>query len=255
MINGMRAALGAAKVDKLREMAIKLHSERRRAVIFVYHRDVAHLVAASLPGKTVVITGETPKPERKRILQDFGNADFLVATMRSMSMGVNGLQHAAKDLVFLEYDHAASIHEQAEGRLRRTGQTKRVTAYYMVAPDTIDEASLATLQRKWKDAKGILDGKEAARSGNFAEQVLMSVIAQRPWENGGKIDWSAAGKTRVKRGDQVTKPGRNGPMFGKVVWSNGAKSSCRVEWSDGMTCFEIPSMLTLVPPPKVAVPP
>ncbi|MCA1818669.1 MAG: hypothetical protein LC620_01230, partial [Halobacteriales archaeon] len=122
--------------------------------------------------------------------------------------------------------------------------------YYLVAPDTYDEAMLATLRKKWKDAKGIVDGHEAARSGNFAEQVLMGIIAQRPWETGAKIDWKAA-VDRVRVGQEVQRPGKNAPLAGKVAWVNSGRTSCRVEWNDGLVTFEVPDALRAAIPAAV----
>jgi superfamily II DNA or RNA helicase len=246
MLNGMRAALGAAKVARTQEWAGGLHKRGRKGVVFCYHRAVAELLSLQLPGRVLTITGDTPKRERQHLVDELGRADFLVGTMDALAHGVNGLEKHAADVAFAELDYTHSKHEQSEGRLRRHGQKTKVNAYYLVAPDTYDEAMLATLRKKWRDAKGIVDGQEAARSGNFAEQVLMSIIAQRPWEKGGKVDWKATATT-VRRGMSVQKPGKAGTLTGKVVWVNASQTSCRVAWTDGVESFEMPDGLRAVP--------
>lgn len=239
MLNRMRAALGAAKVAATRTWANQLREEGRKGVVFCYHQAVADVLSRQLPGRTLTVTGKTPRPKRQQMVDRLKRADFLVATMDSMAHGVNGLQDCAQDLAFVELDHTHSKHEQSEGRLRRRGQKGAVHAYYFVAPDTYDEAMLATLQKKWHDAQGILDGQ--GKSRNFAEQVLGSIIAQRPWES-GKVDWKAAG-TNLRQGDKVQKPGKNAPLAGRVLWVNRSGTSCRVEWEGGLETFEVPGTL------------
>lgn len=247
ILNDMRTALGAAKVNKLQEWAVALKAAGRRGVVFTYHRSVAEMLVSRLPGRTGVITGATPRKQRQRIVDHMAGLDFLVATMDTMSHAIDGLQHHAQDLAFVELDHTHSKHEQAEGRLRRDGQRRAVQASYLVAPSTYDEAMLAALAVKWKDAAGIIDGKRGARTVNFAEVVLGNVIQQRPWETGKPIDWKAAAKTAtVARGNRVSKPGRAGPMEGDVIWVNTSHTSCRVEWAGGLVTFEVPSQLRVL---------
>jgi SWI/SNF-related matrix-associated actin-dependent regulator 1 of chromatin subfamily A len=249
LLNGMRAALGSAKAVRTVQWATRLREQNRKAVIFTYHKAVALLVKKLLPGKALLITGDTPIKTRQDIVDSLASSDFLVATIDSMGTGVNGLQQHASDLAFVELSYVPTAHDQAEGRLRRHGQKARVQSYYMVTPESYDMAMLSTLQSKWKDAAAIMDGKNAARGGNFAEQVLNSIIAQRPWET-GKIDWRAAG-TKITKGMRVQKQGLNGVLVGQVTWVNSGRTSCRVQWdSGGPESYELPGTLTEVPKAK-----
>jgi SNF2 family DNA or RNA helicase len=54
-------------------------------------------------------------------------------------------------VAFAELGWTPALHEQAEDRVHRIGQVSgRVTAWYLIAPDTFDEAMMRLLRRKRK---------------------------------------------------------------------------------------------------------
>ena len=54
------------------------------------------------------------------------------------------------------------MHRQAIDRLHRGGQSKPVTAYYLIAPGTIDEEAMEVIDTRAKMMDGIMDGKETS---------------------------------------------------------------------------------------------
>jgi SWI/SNF-related matrix-associated actin-dependent regulator 1 of chromatin subfamily A len=244
-IGKMRQALGAAKVGRTVRWAEALRKKGRKGLVFCYHKHVAHELQALLPGKVLMITGDIPIKKRQPIVDQFADADFLVATLDSLAHGVNGLHLHTQSTAHVELDYTSSKHIQAEGRLRRHGQKERVQAYYLVAPNTIDEALLATIRTKYRNAAIVLDGKNSLKHGNFAEKILVGIIAQRPWETGKRIDWKDA-IGRLKVGMPVRRLGRRGGPTGQVVWVNRTQTSCQVEWPGSPAVYEVPGTLQQV---------
>jgi len=76
----------------------------------------------------------------------------------------------------VEFVWVPTDHEQAEDRIHRIGQgADSVFAYYLIAPDTIEENIVKLLLEKNKTIKKLIDGKEGERF--FGEKdVLNSII-------------------------------------------------------------------------------
>ncbi len=57
------------------------------------------------------------------------------------------------------------MHDQAEDRCHRIGQRDAVTAWYLLAADTIDETMAALIQRKRGLVAAVTDGQRADSDG------------------------------------------------------------------------------------------
>jgi Helicase conserved C-terminal domain len=89
-----------------------------------------------------VYDGKASHSRKKEILQRFKDDDvkFRPVLLLSIDSGGTGLNlQFAEVAIFCEVWWTRSLHEQAEQRIYRKGQTKRVEIYYMLAKDTIDE--------------------------------------------------------------------------------------------------------------------
>ena len=67
-----------------------------------------------------------------------GNGRVLLAQINSLSHGVDGLQHVCSDILFYHPMWSRDAHEQAIGRVWRTGQTEEVNVTTLVCNDTLD---------------------------------------------------------------------------------------------------------------------
>ena len=83
-----------------------------------------------------------------------GRAD---RSLKAASQGITLTR--ASNVAFLELDWTPARHDQAEDRLHRIGQENAVTAWYLLAPDTIDEMMAEVLARKRSLINAITDGQ------------------------------------------------------------------------------------------------
>ena len=83
--------------------------------------------------------------------------------MRAASQGITLTR--ASNVAFVELDWTPARHDQAEDRLHRIGQDSAVTAWYLLAPETIDETMATLLERKRTVIDAVTEGevREEAR--------------------------------------------------------------------------------------------
>lgn len=172
-LTALRREAALAKIPAVKDWVEPLVESGERVVFFAYHRDVVDKLAKALPGDVAEITGDTPAPARRAILDALDKKDFLVATMDSTGYGVDGIQLHASHVAFIELDWTPTKHEQCEGRLHRIGQTSPVNSWYFVATNTLDRVVMDVLDRKWSDIQGVVEGQvdDAAFIGDLLRQV------------------------------------------------------------------------------------
>ncbi len=175
-LTALRREAALAKLAFVKDWVEPLVESGERVVFFVYHKDVANQLAAALPGRVAVLTGDLPHKQRRSVLDALDQYDFLVATMDSTGYGVDGIQLHASHVAFVELDWTPTKHEQCEGRLHRIGQTEHVNSWYFVATNTLDRVMMDVLEAKWADIQGVVDGRGEDDSA-FLLAILKKVLA------------------------------------------------------------------------------
>ena len=99
-----------------------------------------------------------------------GKSRVLCASFGVASESIN-LQSCAT-AVFLELVWPLTMYDQAIGRLRRTGQTKPVTLYFLVSEGTTDEEMYQGVAQKHTDSEIYLDGKDIRLLIHAMESVV-----------------------------------------------------------------------------------
>lgn len=139
---------------------------REPVIVFAMFKPTVNRLVESLMARklrAVAWTGDTPPLEKEDILIRWaeGKVDVIVGTIASMGEGVDGLQFRSSQVVLLDRDWRAKINDQAIGRARRSGQSKRVTVYHVFADGTIDVAVHEANLRK-ENFDRTLRGKDVA---------------------------------------------------------------------------------------------
>lgn len=151
-------------------------------VVFAHHREVQHALLQRFPGAAHVL-GDDDLAARAAAVDAFQRPDgpsLVVCSMYAASQGITLVR--ASNVAFLELDWTPARHDQAEDRCHRIGQHDAVTAYYLLAPETIDEHLAGVLQRK----RGIIDAVTDGRAGAEATplQAVVSALRDQPAEAG-----------------------------------------------------------------------
>lgn len=146
----LRRVLGRGKVPAAAAWAYKLVKAKEQVVIFGQYVDVLDLLGQALSklGITYVrLDGSTSKEQRQAAVEAFqrGDIDVFVGSQAARE-GIT--LHKACNLLFLERWWTPAAEEQAEDRIRRIGQTRPTTIYYLHAENSLDDRINDIVERK-----------------------------------------------------------------------------------------------------------
>ena len=128
-------------------------------VVFAEHVATQHAVLERFPDAAHIL-GADSTVNRQRAVDAFQREDgpqLIVCSMKAASQGITLTR--ASNVAFLELDWTPARHDQAEDRLHRIGQESAVSAWYLLAPNTIDETMAELLQRKRSLIDAVTDGQ------------------------------------------------------------------------------------------------
>jgi SWI/SNF-related matrix-associated actin-dependent regulator of chromatin subfamily A-like protein 1 len=161
-------------------------------VVFARHVDVQKEVVARFPD-ALHLLGEDSMPARERAIAEFQSPDgpqLIVCATRVAAQGITLTR--ASNVAFLELEWTPAMHDQAEDRCHRIGQHDAVTAWYLLAADTIDETMSRLIQSKRATVAAVTDGRVIEADG-LVEQVIRELRDGRPFTHlravtGGKAE-------------------------------------------------------------------
>jgi SWI/SNF-related matrix-associated actin-dependent regulator of chromatin subfamily A-like protein 1 len=128
-------------------------------VVFARHVEVQDAVLERFPD-SLHILGRDAIADREAAVRAFQEPDgrqLIVCATRVAAQGITLTR--ASNVAFLELEWTPALHDQAEDRLHRIGQRDAVTAWYLLAADTIDETMARLIQRKRGLIAAVTDGR------------------------------------------------------------------------------------------------
>jgi len=129
-------------------------------IVFAHHREVQKALLGRFPAAAHVL-GDDDATSRAAAIEEFQHPDGPPLIVCSLQAGAQGITLTrASNVAFLELDWTPARHDQAEDRCHRIGQRGAVTAYYLLAPDTIDKHMAGVLHRKRGVIGAVTDGRD-----------------------------------------------------------------------------------------------
>jgi SWI/SNF-related matrix-associated actin-dependent regulator 1 of chromatin subfamily A len=128
-------------------------------VVFAHHKEIQEAVLARFDA--LHLLGRDSAAARDATVAAFQDPDgpqLLVCSTAVASQGITLTR--ATNVCFLELEWTPAIHDQAEDRVHRIGQHDAVTAWYLLAADTIDETMARLIERKRDLVAAVTDGRE-----------------------------------------------------------------------------------------------
>jgi len=150
----------SAKLVTLLDMLDELRASGHKALVFSQFTSFLALVKTALDARSVpysYLDGKTTK--REGVVEKFQSDSATSVFLISLKAGGVGLNLTAADYVFLlDPWWNPAVERQAIDRTHRIGQTRAVTAYRLVARDTVEEKVLELQERKKALAEALFEG-------------------------------------------------------------------------------------------------
>jgi SWI/SNF-related matrix-associated actin-dependent regulator 1 of chromatin subfamily A len=149
-------------------------------VVFARHREVQHALIERFP-EALHLLGDDSLPAREAAIaafQDPEGPQLIVGATRVAAQGITLTR--ASNVAFLELEWTPAMHDQAEDRCHRIGQHDAVTAWYLLAANTIDEQMAKLIQAKRAHVGAVTDG-HADTGGGLVEEVIRELRDGTPF--------------------------------------------------------------------------
>ena len=153
----------SSKIDAMFEV-LSQDFEDEPALILTDSKKFANVVAARLEraGHSVELWhGDISGTQRQKAKEAFvgGSCKYLVAVISAIAEGVDGLQDATRNILWINRSDNRILNEQAEKRVHRQGQIRGVRSRELIAIDTYDQGVLSSQIQKAIEMNRILREK------------------------------------------------------------------------------------------------
>jgi hypothetical protein len=186
----LRQASGIAKAPYVAEFVkMVLEGGEQKVVLAGWHRAVYQVWLERLAAyHPLLYTGSesvAQKDEAQRRFLEDRSVRVLILSLRS-GAGLDGLQTAARTVIYGELDWSPGVHEQCSGRLHRDGQKDPVCAYYLWSEwPSIDPSIMDTLGLKHAQILGLRDPSGYNVEGVDRKGEHLRRLAERYYEMKG----------------------------------------------------------------------
>jgi SNF2 family DNA or RNA helicase len=159
-------------------------TESEKIIVFATHHFVVDALMAEFGASAVEVTGDTSQTARQAAVDRFQTDEtcrLFVGNIKAAGVGIT--LTAASNVAFLELAWTPADHDQAEDRAHRIGQRDSVTAWYLLAVDTIEESIFEKLEGKRKIVGTITDGtteSDLVFGNSWRREIAQAVLEQRP---------------------------------------------------------------------------
>src|SRR5665811_249608 len=156
--------IGQAKAGLSADYAAQLARSVGKVVFFAKHVDVMDLAEESFAKRGIryasIRGNQTPKARQKSIVAFMNDPDVSIVVCSLMAAGVGLNLQIASNVVLAELSWTDAEQTQAIDRIHRIGQAEPVTAWRIIAAQTIDSKIAELIDSKAGLAARALDGTD-----------------------------------------------------------------------------------------------
>jgi hypothetical protein len=176
--------IGQAKAGLAADYAAQLARSVGKVVFFAKHIDVMDAAEQTFAKRGVgyasIRGDQTPKVRRANIEAFLTDPEIAVVVCSLTAAGVGLNLHVASNVVLAELSWTSAEQTQAIDRVHRIGQTEPVTAWRIIATQTIDPTVASLIDDKAALAARALDGSDSdvGSSADVQLNALMALLTQ-----------------------------------------------------------------------------
>jgi SNF2 family DNA or RNA helicase len=180
----MMRQIGQAKAELAADYTAQLSRNAGKVVFFAKHIDVMdtaeQVFARRGIGYTSIRGDQTPKVRQRSVDAFVNDSDVHVIVCSLLAAGVGINLQVASNVVLAELSWTAAEQTQAIDRVHRIGQDQPVTAWRIIAAQTIDARIAELVEAKAGLAARALDGadEEAASTVDVQLETLVSLLTE-----------------------------------------------------------------------------
>jgi hypothetical protein len=182
--------IGQAKAELAADYAAQLARSAGKVVFFAKHLDVMDTAADTFDKRDIrhtSIRGDQTSTARQKAIDAFVNdpdVAVIICSLTAAGVGIN-LQ-VASNVVLAELSWTNAEQSQAIDRVHRIGQTEPVTAWRIIAAQTIDAKIAELIDAKAGLADRALDGsnEEVISSSDIQVEALVALLTNALSEHG-----------------------------------------------------------------------
>jgi hypothetical protein len=180
----MMRRIGQAKAGLAADYAAQLSRSAGKVVFFAKHVDVMDVAEETFARRGIRFSSirgdQTPASRQKHIDAFVNDPDVAIAVCSLTAAGVGLNLQVASNIVLAELSWTAAEQTQAIDRSHRIGQEEPVTAWRIIAAQTIDARIATLIDSKAGLAGRALDGseEEVSSSADVQHEALVALLTE-----------------------------------------------------------------------------
>lgn len=162
----------AEKIPAIIEWVEGILEQEEKIILFATHQKTIDILHSELSKyNPIVIDGRTPQSRRQKIRDLFTHKKKHRIFIGNTQAASEGLDLSVADIsCIIELSWSPLTHDQATDRtVNINKKDNELSAYYLIADDTIEEVIINLLDRKRKTISQIMDGKKVEETKLLAE--------------------------------------------------------------------------------------
>ncbi len=151
-------------------------------IVFARHVDIQRAVLERFPDALHLLGADSlgERDDAVRAFQQPDGPQLIIGATRVAAQGITLTR--ASNVAFLELEWTPAMHDQAEDRAHRIGQRDAVTAWYLLAAETIDETMARLVEAKRGHIAAVTDGRRLDGEG-LVDGVVRELREGRPFRH------------------------------------------------------------------------